>query len=193
MRSIPAIVTPPSENLLTLDEVKDHCRVDGNDHDDVLSSLILAAQSHLDGYAGTLGRALISQEWSIECEAWGVVRLPLDPFIEITSIEYTDMDGTKQTVADSVYKVDVRVTGVYLGGRASASWPTSRDGDEPITITWRAGYGAKDDVPDAIRQAALLLVGHWFENREAVIVGTIASPLPFAVDALLAPHRRAVI
>ncbi|RYE43614.1 MAG: phage gp6-like head-tail connector protein [Hyphomicrobiales bacterium] len=39
------------------------------------------------------------------------------------------------------------------------------------------------------KQAALLLVGHYYANREAVVTGTIATALPFSVSALLDPHR----
>lgn len=40
-------------------------------------------------------------------------------------------------------------------------------------------------VPDEIRHAMLLLVAHWYENREAVLVGTISTEIQFAVDSLL--------
>ncbi|KAB0489644.1 head-tail connector protein [Pseudomonas vancouverensis] len=36
-----------------------------------------------------------------------------------------------------------------------------------------------------VEQAILLLVGHWYANREAVAVGTIATAMPLAVERLL--------
>lgn len=44
-------------------------------------------------------------------------------------------------------------------------------------------------ITKAIRQGALLLVGHWYANREAVATGTIATELPLATNALWRPHR----
>jgi hypothetical protein len=46
-------------------------------------------------------------------------------------------------------------------------------------------------VPVEIRQAMLLMIAHWYENREAVIVGTriIVADNKMAVDMLLAPLR----
>ncbi len=41
------------------------------------------------------------------------------------------------------------------------------------------------EVPDNIREAMLLYIAHWHENREAVITGTIASELPAAAKSLL--------
>lgn len=44
-------------------------------------------------------------------------------------------------------------------------------------------------LPREIKQAMLLLIGHWFVNRESVITGTISSVLEQTVDALLSPHK----
>jgi uncharacterized phage protein (predicted DNA packaging) len=42
---------------------------------------------------------------------------------------------------------------------------------------------------DDIRAAMLLLIGHWYANREAVNIGNITSAVPFAVESLLQPYR----
>lgn len=42
----------------------------------------------------------------------------------------------------------------------------------------------------SIDQACLLLIGHWYANREAVVIGTITAEVPLAVQALLQPYRR---
>lgn len=41
-----------------------------------------------------------------------------------------------------------------------------------------------------VQQAILLLVGHWYANREAVAVGTIATTMPLAVERLLWYRKR---
>lgn len=41
------------------------------------------------------------------------------------------------------------------------------------------------EVPENIRLAMLLLIGHWYEHREEVITGTIATALSEAAKALL--------
>lgn len=41
-----------------------------------------------------------------------------------------------------------------------------------------------------VEQAILLLVGHWYTNREAVAVGTIATAMPLAVERLLWYRKR---
>lgn len=44
-------------------------------------------------------------------------------------------------------------------------------------------------LPETMRQAMLLLVGHYYENREGVVTGTISKEIEFAVSALLWPDR----
>lgn len=41
----------------------------------------------------------------------------------------------------------------------------------------------------SIQQGALLLIGHWYANRETVAVGVSAIELPMATNALWKPHR----
>lgn len=66
--------------------------------------------------------------------------------------------------------------------------------------TGRKLYASPDDVPAGAADAALvvdadlelamlLLIGHWYTNREAVLVGTSAQTLPLAFDALVGPYR----
>lgn len=44
-------------------------------------------------------------------------------------------------------------------------------------------------LPREIRHAMLLLIGHWYVNRESVVTGTISAVLEQTVDALLSPHK----
>ena len=56
-------------------------------------------------------------------------------------------------------------------------------------MTYQAGYASNDAVPASLRHAALLLIGHWYENREAVNVGNIVQDVPLAYDALISAYR----
>ena len=58
-----------------------------------------------------------------------------------------------------------------------------------VRIQFTAGYNDIANVPQMVKQAILLLVGHWYENREATLAGTISREIEFAVHALLWPER----
>jgi uncharacterized phiE125 gp8 family phage protein len=62
---------------------------------------------------------------------------------------------------------------------------------EGIEIHFEAGFGHDpSDVPAPIRQATLLLIAHWYENREPLRVLSDGPAVPAAVSALLAPYKR---
>ncbi len=46
-----------------------------------------------------------------------------------------------------------------------------------------------EDFPASFKAALLLLIGHSYANREAVVVGTITAEVPLAVESLLWSSR----
>lgn len=44
-------------------------------------------------------------------------------------------------------------------------------------------------VGENIKLAMLLLIAHWYRNRESIITGTLVATMPHAVEALLAAER----
>jgi hypothetical protein len=57
-----------------------------------------------------------------------------------------------------------------------------------VRVKFTAGYGAAASVPSDLVSALMLLIAHWDQNREPVVIGTITSALPMSVDTLLAPY-----
>ena len=187
----PTLVTPPAAPVISRDEAKLHLRVDGDDEDGLIDGLIDAALSYLDGYAGILGRCLVNQTWQITADEFcRVMRLPL-PATSIASIKSRDSTGTlSAAIAAANYDLLQDARGSAVRFRDAYSFPADLAEAEGAVIQFVAGYGtAATDVPMAIRQAMLLLIGHWYANREAVNVGNITSELPLAVKSLIAPFR----
>ena len=87
--------------------------------------------------------------------------------------DYTDEDATIQAYLDGA---DAAVAG-YLCRRLIAADATP------------AAHSYELPLPPAVVAAILLLGGHLYENREAVVTGTIATALPLSVQFLVAPFR----
>lgn len=190
----PVRTVAPAVEPVSLVEAKAHLRVDHSDDDTMIASLIAASAAHLDGWGGILGRALITQTWQQKFPFFPsglVIGLALAPVQSIDSITYFDGDNAQQTLATSVYTVLNDELGPFVTLQANQSWPGTYPREDAVTVTYVAGYGdAGSDVPAAIRHAMLLMIGHWYENREGVVVGTNSGKLPLAVEALLVPYRR---
>ena len=183
MYSVTRTVEPTSEPV-TLTEAKAHCRIDTTADDTLVSSLITAARLWCES---RLGQQIMPATYRCKIDAFTshVVELPYPPLTAVSSITYVDSSGSTQTLSSAMYTTDTdskpgRVFSVY-----AETWPTTRDQLQAITITYTAGYASESVVPQPIKQAILLLVGHWYENREASVVGVTSAPLVTAVESLL--------
>jgi uncharacterized phiE125 gp8 family phage protein len=190
------VVTAPADLPVTVADARVHCRVDGTDEDAYLQGLIGAATTYIETITG---RSLVTRthDWKrpgFPDAAEGYeFRVPRPPLASVTSITYVDTAGATQTLATSVYEA-VDTAGDITAGRIvlkpSQSWPDTQS-DKAITVTVRfvAGYGGPEAVAAPLRQAVLILVGHWFASREPIVTGTIVATLPLSVEALTAPYR----
>ena len=91
---VPTLVTPPSDAVVELEDIKRHLRIDDNYSDAILASYVLASVGYLDGWRGVLGRCIMEQEWSVEFEEAGTWRLP---FADVLSVAAVDVDDVVMT------------------------------------------------------------------------------------------------
>lgn len=195
--------TPPAIEPLTLDQAKDHLRVDQdvNDDDAIIASLIVAAREYAEAYTH---RALITQEWQLTLDEFPRAhhyaermprefRLPKPKLQSVGSITYVDDSDVTQTLDPALYIVDATSVTGRIALVRHACWPWAWRQANSVTVPFTCGYGdTADDVPAAIKQAMLLSIGSWYENRESVIVSvgrSLVAEVPFTVDALLSIHR----
>lgn len=181
-------IVQPAVEPVTRDDAKLHCRIDIDDDDTLIDGLIVAARELVEAESR---RALITQTWRMVLHTWPAdgLRLPLPPMQSVSAIAYIDEDGNTGTVSDSIYDVDTTSGEVWLA--YNQDWPgvvlRPRRG---VRIDFVAGYGdAIADVPEWAKIAIKLTVGHWYENREAVVVGQTARELPMGVQRLCWQNR----
>lgn len=181
------LVTAPATEPVTLAEVKTRLRIDNSADDAGVSRLIASATRYTEAHTR---RAFVTQVWTLVLDAFpcGSISLPLPPLVSVDEITYVDSNGATQTLASTEYVVD-KAGMIGLVHRAyEKEWPTTRAQPMAVRVKFTAGYGNAAAVPADIVSALMLLVAHWDQNREPVVVGTITSSLPMSVDALLAPY-----
>lgn len=180
--------------IVTWDQAEKHLRLDGDTSEQAMvEALVAAATQHLDGWSGILGRALVTQTWRQDFDGFRYcLRLPLAPVQSIETVTYYDGDNAQQTLGSDVYELRTDELGPYVGLKPDQSWPGVYGRIDAVSVTFVAGYGAASAVPQAIKQAILLMVGSWFEGREETVIGVSVGSLPtsVAVTSLLAPYRR---
>jgi uncharacterized phiE125 gp8 family phage protein len=163
-------VVPPAALPVTVDEVKAHLRVTGPADDTLIGALIEAAVSYLDGWTGTLGRALVEQTWELavdEFPSGDGIRLPLGDLITVVSVTYDDEDGMPQTLDPLAYSVDTYSPDGWVVLNEGSAWPTILDAINAVRVRFTVGYGAPADVPAAIRQAIIMMVGGLYASAKS--------------------------
>ena len=182
------IIIPPIQEPVTLEEAKAHLRIDGADEDNFISSLITAAREYAEGFQR---RAYITQTWELWLDNWpdkNYISIPLPPLQTVTSVKYFDA-GTEYTLSESDYFVDDKTEPGRVILAHGRSWPSVRlRPANGVAVQFTAGYD-EAKIPQRVKQAILLLIGHWYENREASISGTINREIEFTVNALLWQDR----
>lgn len=180
------LTTAPASEPVTLQEAKDHLRIDDTNEDALISELIKAAREYAES---AINRPLITQTWTYYADCFESV-IELKPNLQsVSTVKYIDTDGTQQTLAATEYAISTSDIVGTLFEDYDKTWPSIRSIKNAIEVEFIAGYGLAADVPASIKSAMLLLIGHWFVNREAVIVGVNATNTPMAVDLLLGPYR----
>ena len=187
-----SLVTAPTAEPVTLQKAKDHLRVDINDDDTLIESLILLARRMSEGISN---HKFVDQTWDIFMDAFPggdefILPKSLSPLDSVTHIKYTDEDDNESTFADSNYVEDTYSDPGRIKLDKDSDWPSDTLTElNGVVIRVKVGYGAVADVPQEFKQAILLMVGHWYENREQVTVGEVAREIPMGVEALLMLDR----
>ncbi|MGH1350002.1 MAG: head-tail connector protein [Methyloligellaceae bacterium] len=188
---MPIVLTSgPLLEPLTVAEIKTFLRVDNDDEDILISSLITAGRIHIEQ---KINRKLITQSWSWYLSRWPdkpELTLPLSPVQSVDAIQTYDAEGMPTTWPAENYQTDIYSDAAKIISK-NTGWPNPENTVNGIEIQITAGYGNNpSDIPEPVRQALRLMVAHWFENREPVILGETPISVPENAMALLSPFKQ---
>lgn len=206
------LITAPTRYPVTLEELKAHLRVETDDDDAYLDSLIEAVATYLDGDGGILGRCLVQQTWEYQIANWACdtdlhhgfnhwpfwsahrIEIPLPPLVSVTSVKYLDQTEAEQTLASDQYVAIINGWEPSIIQSAyGVTWPiVAWHRPDAVRIRFVAGYasvvngGLSGTIPRNIVQCMLKAVGTAYENRD--------QPTDIYIDeTLLAPSRLPVV
>ena len=192
-----AIATQPDSEPMDLADAKAWLRVDHNEEDQSINILISAARRWCENY---LHRKIITTAVRQTVRKFPPTRITLEAsplvYVDATSlvVTYVDELGSPQTFDNLSYVVAYDYDPAFVLLREGYSWPSIQSRSaHPIQLAYSVGYGsAPEDVPACIKEAMLLLIGHYFVNRQDVVTGTISTQVNNAASALLDCEKMAV-
>lgn len=160
------LVTAPTAEPVTIDEVKRQLRIDTDDEDVLIGQAITAARRQAEV---RLRRQLVSATWKLrlDCFPCWEIQVPLPPLVSVTTLQYIDTGGTTQTLTENTHFVTYKYREPGLVEPAyNQTWPSTRDVRDAVILTFVAGYGDPSDVPQDIRNWITAAVGVIYDRRE---------------------------
>lgn len=180
---ITSVYAAPTTEPVSSVEAKLHLRVDISTDDTLIAALIVAARQMVEE---RLGLSLMTQTrdvYGITFPTGDVLTLPYGPVQSVTGVYYTETDSS----SESTFSADSYLTQTWRNAivlKSGYSWPD----DATMRVRYVSGYTSAAAVPQRIKQAMLLLIGHWYENREATQSGALKE-IPLAVESLINLER----
>ncbi len=160
------ITSSPAAEPVTLDEAKTQLRVDANDEDGLIQSLISVARRKVEQETG---RILISQTVVAYWDTWpaaGILPLPVYPAAAITHVKYIDEDGTLQTWDSANYSTDLVGMTPRIVIKPDIDAPDVGEYPNAVQVTYTAGGATTSTVPAEIKHSILTTLTMLYERRE---------------------------
>jgi len=194
-----SLVTAPTEEPVTLDELKTHLRIDTNSEDTYLTSLIKGVRETIELKCGL---ALITQTWKIFFDNfknyndnwWDgikelpvgyfsqkIIEIPKAPLQSVTHVKIYDNSNIATTFSTDNYTVftyeGVSPSNGRIMLKEGVTWPYVERTVDGVEIEFVAGYGSAGDVPQIIKQYVLEEAAYRFEHRGDCDPATLNSPI----------------
>lgn len=193
-----SLLTPPTEEPITLAQAKQWMKVDYSDDDEIIELLISAARRYVEAETR---RLLPTQVWRLTRTQWPLwyrFAVPLCPVNGISAVQVRDAAGVFQSVSPALLALENGGGGgfIHIIGQVPTPALNMPGG---IQIDLNCGYGDAADVPEPLRHAILMLVAYWYEHRAATETETtrtkrfdslmLSGLVPDSVPALIAPFK----
>lgn len=167
---------------VTLDEAKAQCRMVEDDSEDTfIESLIAPARAFVERVSTY---ALVTGQKDFVFNDWGeFLEIYFHGIGSVDGVAYFDADGNDATYLNFVAPIGRYPFRVYPA--IGDSFPALGRGG---IITATVDVTAIDDTtPEYLiaKRCILLLIGHWFEFREAAAAGIVSNEIAFCITSML--------
>lgn len=204
-----ALVTGPSAEPVDLNAVKVHLSYTGSDKDTLIRMWIAGARARAElltarqlvharyrltidrfpgasfgiGFGYAYGDGALTHNTTLGHH--GEIYLPHSPLVRVVSINYTDTQGSPQTVASTDYVVNTSAVPGFINNAYSKYWPLSFWQADAVTITYDAGYASPITTSAGSANVAVAGPVTWAVDdavRFSNSGGALPSPLAIKTD-----------
>ena len=185
------VITAASTFPVSLTEAKSHLKVDTSADDTYITSIIKAATQLSEEYTN---RFFIDTVIEQTCSSFADLQTLFKSKVSaVASVKYYDSDNSSQTLDSAIYDVQLNYEPAQIQLADNQNFPSITKRNDAVVARYTVGYGAASDVPEIIKQAILLTIANFYQNRNSVVVGRIATELPMNVKWLLDTYKVQIV
>jgi len=186
------VITPASTYPVSLTEAKSHLKVDTTADDTYITSIIKAATQLSEEYTN---RFFIDTVIEQTCSDFAQLQTLFKSKVSaVAHVKYYDSDNSLQTLSSTIYDTQLQYEPSQIQLADDKSFPEITKRNDAVVARYTVGYGsAASDVPEIIKQAILLTIGNFYQNRNSVVIGRIATELPMNVKWLLDTYKVQIV
>lgn len=192
--------------LIPLVDVKSHLRIDANFDDSTLYQIIQAAQDNARRF---LGRALAIETYEftppqnsdiylpmrsvppssgIDCYQPDRVTLRVGNITEIVSVNTYVQAGTATNYSVSLFDILNYDQESVIVRKDGTDVPRGTRTYRDLVLVFKAGY-TEATLPFGLRQALLMLMGFYYENRDTMVDVNLSDPHTVGIRQMLQKYR----
>jgi hypothetical protein len=209
------LITPPTDEPVSLVEVKAHLRITSNLDDGYLPILITAARELVETVTR---RQIMTAVWQLGQDSfktpiagqyydafrvpmppqaigatpfgsvsypYSVIYLPRPPVQSVTSVQYLDTNNVTQTLDPTQYITDFSSEPARIMPPPGVVWPSTRAQINSVTITYTAGYGASRTSVPARFKLAIMQLIGHWFNNRESVTDASLKTVPDSMQRLL--------
>jgi hypothetical protein len=172
--------------MLTLTEVKNWLKVQHNEEDDLIESLVVSALQAIETHTN---RTVVRTTKVVD-------------YVPSQSRDWDFRNVGPPSLNLSGHNVAVNEVKRWLGDQEEVLQPqhyvvsgntvtfgrvfTTREGGVRYRVTYQSGWLPADSAEiENVRQAAKMIIASWYANREAFLTGSIVSNFPLSATMIL--------
>jgi len=185
------VITPASTYPVSLTEAKSHLKVDTTADDTYITSIIKAATQLSEEYTNRFFIDTVIEQYASSFA--DLQTLFKSKVSAVAYVKYYDSDNSLQTLSATVYDTQLNYEPSQIQLAENQSFPSITKRNDAVVARYTVGYGTASDVPEIIKQAILLTIGNFYQNRNSVVIGRIATELPMNVKWLLDTYKVQIV
>lgn len=171
---------PTGTDIVSLSDMKEFLRVDHSDEDTTITAIIDAATQSIQDYTG---RHFVATTWQMTIKTFYNIEAPYSA-TNVSNVKYyKPNEESLTTLSTDKYYVGTQLGILRVNFLDTPSVEEDRFGGVVINGT------VTNQINPPLTHAIKMLAAHFYENRRAVVVGTITAVIPLGIKAIINPYR----